>query len=104
MRFIFALLLSLVLLITFTMAALLSVEEEFASFKTKHDKQYETPEEEARRFELFKETYERVKKNNEDFEAGRVSFTTGLNQFADWTKEEMSRMMGKSTKAKPGAV
>ena len=48
-------------------------------------------EEESRRFELFKATFQKIQEHNAT--PGRT-FTQGINQFSDQTAEEKSRRFG----------
>lgn len=52
-----------------------------------HKKVYE-PEEDRERFEIFKANVKRIVEHNEKFERGEVSYTMGINQFADKKPEE----------------
>jgi len=60
-----------------------SVEEKFAVWKVRFNKSYETPEEEANRFKVFKETVEFVARRRAE---GAKSL--GLTKFADVPKKE----------------
>ena len=57
--------------------------QQWAEWKAKHNKQYETPAEEARRFALFQENKRRVDEHNEKFAKGEVAYSMGLNAFSD---------------------
>lgn len=56
-------------------------------------KSYE-PEEDAKRFEIFKENLAMIEEHNKKYEKGEVTYTMGLNKFTDWFPEEKSRMHG----------
>jgi len=60
------------------------VDEQFRSFKAKYAKQY-TAEESVARFEIFKEN---VRKINEHNGKPGVSYSLGINEYADMTHEE----------------
>lgn len=55
-----------------------------------HKKEYE-PEEDAKRFEIFKVNLQRIVEHNDKFSRGEVTFTMGINQFTDKTPEEFRR-------------
>nr|XP_023021654.1 trophozoite cysteine proteinase [Leptinotarsa decemlineata] len=74
--------------VAFAMAQLLSDEEEWNKFKSKHEKSYESSSEEARRFEIFKENLKKIREHNKRYDAGKESYYQGVNQFTDLTPEE----------------
>lgn len=51
-------------------------------FQVEHKKVYE-PEEDRERFEIFKTNVKRIVEHNEKFERGEVTYSMGINQFAD---------------------
>lgn len=64
-------------------------------FKQTHGKTYATAEEETLRFNIFADNHRKIDEHNRDFEAGRVSFELGMNQFGDLTNGEFrARMNG----------
>lgn len=50
--------------------------------QTEHKKSYDA-EEDRERFEIFKANVKRIVEHNEKFERGEVTYTMGINQFAD---------------------
>ncbi|XP_057507219.1 actinidain-like [Actinidia eriantha] len=67
-------------------------DEVIAMFETwivRHGKSYNTLGEKERRFEIFKESLRFVDEHNADMSR---SYSVGLNQFSDWTKEEYQSM------------
>ncbi|XP_046489827.1 protein CTLA-2-alpha-like [Neodiprion pinetum] len=66
--------------------------DEWNAFKAKHNKKYETVEEEKKRMTIYLESKEKIAKHNADFEKGITTFKMGINHFADMTPEE--RKMG----------
>ncbi|KAJ1523147.1 hypothetical protein ONE63_001040 [Megalurothrips usitatus] len=65
------------------------VKSQFESFKLKHGKNYASPAEELHRTKIFKENLLRIAKHNERYHNGEVSFTVGVNAFADLLTHEM---------------
>ena len=63
----------------------------FMSFITMHNKRYETVEEFNDRYELFKQTDERIQKLNKN-QFTQAHF--GHNFLSDWSKHEFMSMMG----------
>ena len=61
--------------------------------KAKYDKSYEATED-AQRFEIFKKNVAEFEAHNQKHAAGLVTFTKGLNKFADWTPEENNALRG----------
>lgn len=50
--------------------------------QTEYKKVYE-PTEDGERFEIFKANVQRIVEHNAKFERGEVTYTMGINQFAD---------------------
>jgi len=64
-------------------------------FKRTYGKSYATAEEENRRFNIFIENQRYIDQHNQEFKAGKHTFTVGVNKFADMTNKEFtSRMNG----------
>ncbi|KAL1494750.1 hypothetical protein ABEB36_010298 [Hypothenemus hampei] len=84
----------LVLVITLG-EAILSTEEEWQQFKSLHNKLYQSSEEEAYRFGIFKNNLEKIREHNEKYERGETTYKMGINQFSDLTFEEFERIYGK---------
>ncbi|KAG5867086.1 hypothetical protein JTB14_026117 [Gonioctena quinquepunctata] len=78
-------------LAAFAMAEILSDEEEWTNFKSKHNKSYGTPDEEARRYGIFKDNLSNIREHQKKFEAGEVSYSQGVNAFTDLTTEEFKK-------------
>ncbi|XP_063904975.1 procathepsin L-like [Zophobas morio] len=74
-----------------TSAALTSeqVEAKWESFKTSFSKSYVNAREEAFRKQIFQKNVQHFEEHNAKFEQGLVTYTLGVNEFADMTKEEM---------------
>ncbi|XP_034256093.1 uncharacterized protein LOC117654060 isoform X2 [Thrips palmi] len=72
-----------------------ALQQQWEEWKAEHKRQYETPEEEARRFVLFQDNKKRIDEHNEKFKRGEVSFSMGLNSFADLTSEEVKQRFGR---------
>lgn len=62
----------------------------FEDYIKKHNKVYKDETEKKMRFELFKKTLKIINDVNSNKE---LSYTLGLNDFADRTEEEMKKMM-----------
>ncbi|GAU33195.1 hypothetical protein TSUD_206540 [Trifolium subterraneum] len=56
----------------------------FVRFANRYGKRYDTVDEMKRRFKIFSENLELIKSTNKK----RLSYTLGVNHFADWTWEE----------------
>lgn len=63
--------------------------DEWASFKLKFNKTYETFSENANRFRIFKKNLGKFREHNTRFERGDVTFRMGVNRDADMTFEEI---------------
>ncbi|XP_014239946.1 protein CTLA-2-beta isoform X1 [Cimex lectularius] len=71
-------------------------EETWESWKVTYSKSYATPEEEAKRKEIWETTKKRVKEHNEKYEKGEVTFKMGVNQFADLLYCDILAMNGET--------
>lgn len=63
---------------------------QFLNFIKKFGKVYKSPEEKEFRFGVFKETLKRIEAVNSD---PTKKHRAGLNQFSDWTREEVNSML-----------
>uniref|UniRef100_A0A1B6F9B9 Cathepsin propeptide inhibitor domain-containing protein n=1 Tax=Cuerna arida TaxID=1464854 RepID=A0A1B6F9B9_9HEMI len=66
--------------------------EQWELFKIKYVRDYATPEEELKRRDIFLKNLKYVREHNEKYKRGEVSFEVGINEFSDWTKEELDAM------------
>ncbi|XP_074594347.1 cathepsin L-like peptidase [Brevipalpus obovatus] len=66
-------------------------DHEWTKFKAQFGKKYATAEEEAQRHSIFVQNMEKVERHNERAKNGQVSYTLGMNKFADLTFEEFSK-------------
>ncbi|XP_044745839.1 uncharacterized protein LOC123307543 [Coccinella septempunctata] len=70
------------------------LDGKWEKFKADFQKKYDSPEEEARRKELFRQTAEQVEAHNALHAQGLVTYTQGINHFADLTSEERKKYLG----------
>lgn len=78
------------LVVTFTVhESAASLQDQWKDFKIKFSKSYKSPEEEAKRFEVFKENCEFIQKHNEN----AITYKVGVNRDADQTREEISKRL-----------
>ncbi|XP_054278184.1 procathepsin L-like [Macrosteles quadrilineatus] len=68
-------------------------EVQWELFKIEYEKDYRD-EEELTRKEIFMNNLNFIRCHNEKYERGEVTFTVGINQFADWTNDEIRKMSG----------
>jgi len=71
-------------------APLSEVLTQFRDFKGTFGKTYAIPQEESARFKIFRDNLDIINKHNALFEAGNSTYTLGVNQFADLTRQEWS--------------
>ncbi|XP_046663096.1 LOW QUALITY PROTEIN: uncharacterized protein LOC124355994 [Homalodisca vitripennis] len=62
-------------------------------FKVAHEREYDTPEEELKRKNIFLENLQFVREHNEKFENGEVTFDVEINKYSDLTTKEFVTMM-----------
>jgi cathepsin L len=83
-------------------------EEKFREFKQTHGKVYESPNEEAIRFQIFADNLKKIKLHNYLHSKGLKSYTLGINKFADMEHSEFVQLMtgfkGQSNEARRGAT
>lgn len=77
------------------------LREEWNEYKTKFNKKYSDDNEDNYRFKIFLESKHLIAKHNQKFASGSVSYTIGLNQFADKTTDEYRKLLGYKPSAKP---
>ncbi|XP_028134129.1 protein CTLA-2-alpha [Diabrotica virgifera virgifera] len=70
-----------------------TAEEAWPKYKTDYNRNYDA-QEDATRFAIFKTNYDQIEAHNKKFEAGEVTWSMGLNQFADRTPEELKHLHG----------
>ncbi|KAL3882295.1 hypothetical protein ACJMK2_028657 [Sinanodonta woodiana] len=69
-----------------------TVGESWVLFKIKHNKQYESTEEEAYRRSIFYEHMKQIYIHNEKYQKGEKSYWLGVNQFSDLNAEELKAL------------
>ncbi|KAG5867085.1 hypothetical protein JTB14_026116 [Gonioctena quinquepunctata] len=84
----------LFIVISIAMAEQLSVEEQWTSFKSTHNKNYENGDEEASRRAIFEDNLKKIEEHNKKYDAGEVTWKMGINKFTDLTPEEMKKFTG----------
>lgn len=70
-----------------------ALRSKFEEFKQKHERVYESVEEEAMRFEIFVKNYIEVERFNAE-ESESAGYTLGINHLSDRTPEELQKMHG----------
>ncbi|KAK3578869.1 hypothetical protein CHS0354_010230 [Potamilus streckersoni] len=68
------------------------VGESWELFKTKHNKQYGSTEEEAYRRSVFAENMKKIEIHNQKYKKGEKSYWLGVNQFSDLKAEEFKKL------------
>ncbi|KAL3882312.1 hypothetical protein ACJMK2_028670 [Sinanodonta woodiana] len=68
------------------------IGESWELFKTKHNKQYGSTEEEAYRQSVFIENMKKIEIHNEKYKKGETSFWLGMNHFSDLKAEEFKML------------
>lgn len=69
------------------------VLEEWESFKSQFNKEYESSEEERYRLNVFMENSLEIAKHNEMYGRNEVTYELGLNEYSDMTHEEFDSQM-----------
>jgi len=66
------------------------VQSMFQEFKQTYSKTYLTAAEEAKRFQVFSDNVAFIERHNARFDQGLETYTVGVNQFADLTRQEFA--------------
>ncbi|KAL7298517.1 hypothetical protein TKK_0008297 [Trichogramma kaykai] len=67
--------------------------KEWENFKSQFNKKYEG-DEDQQRMKIFLDNKKLIEEHNAKYAKGEVSYTLGINQFADLTKEEIKKFHG----------
>ncbi|KAE8749757.1 Cysteine peptidase inhibitor domain 1 [Frankliniella occidentalis] len=78
-----------------------SVEQLWEEWKVENGRKYDTPEEEKKRFGIFKDNKKRIDEHNEKFKKGEVSFSQGLTLWADIKQASLIQLKYKPASAQP---
>ncbi|KAG5680027.1 hypothetical protein PVAND_009560 [Polypedilum vanderplanki] len=68
-------------------------QKQWEDYKLKFNKKY-SDEEDPERFAIFTETLKQIEEHNEKYNKGEVSFSMGVNQFADLKPHEKKGYFG----------
>jgi hypothetical protein len=68
------------------------IKTEWSEFKIKFNRTYHQPEEETKRYEIFKENKVKIKAHNEKYESGTESFKVEINRYGDMNWDEIVKM------------
>ncbi|XP_047531283.1 cathepsin L-like isoform X3 [Vanessa atalanta] len=68
--------------------------DEWKAFKLIHQKSYENEIEELFRMKIYAENKLKIKKHNQLFESGQVTYRLGVNKYADMLQHEFMTMNG----------
>ncbi|KAL3274654.1 hypothetical protein HHI36_016034 [Cryptolaemus montrouzieri] len=64
------------------------LEDKWRKFQIDFSKSYKSSIEARKRFLIFEDNLKKIEEHNIRFQNGEVSYTKGINKFADWTSEE----------------
>ncbi|CAD7088592.1 unnamed protein product [Hermetia illucens] len=69
------------------------LEKEWKQFQVAYNRNYKSPAELQYRNKIFNENLLKIRKHNEEYEAGLQSYMEGVNQFTDLTFEEVHKKL-----------
>lgn len=69
-------------------------EKTWKKFKTTHRKQYKIPREDTNRRQIFEKNSQKVQDHNKLYNQGLKSYKLAVNDFSDYTNEEMQMLFG----------
>ena len=82
------------LMVSALFAASLASEDVFLNWAKEQGRQYHTRAELTKRRAIFTKNYNRMVEHNKEFDAGRVSWARGVNQWYDLTEGEWAAELG----------
>jgi len=80
------------------------VLRKWSEFQATYGKTYRSPVEARKRLAIFKDNLNEIEQHNALYKQGKTSYTKGVNQFADWTKNEFVQYVNKGLTNKPSIV
>jgi cathepsin L len=91
------------LFITFILSSIHSIKQinlkqidsHWLSFKKSYKKEYNNETHESKRKEIFKQMINKINEQNNLFVKGEITYTSGINEFSDWTPEEFMSYVNK---------
>ncbi|XP_037919946.1 protein CTLA-2-beta-like [Hermetia illucens] len=69
-------------------------DSEWEDYKSKFNKSYKDAADEQQHREIYVATKAKIAEHNAKYEAGQVTYSMGINHFADLTEEERGRYLG----------
>ncbi|XP_028672155.1 protein CTLA-2-alpha-like [Erpetoichthys calabaricus] len=69
-----------------------SLDNDWKEWKTTHEKQYDTKEEEDFRRIVWEDKLRWIEQHNKEYSEGKHTYTVGMNQFSDLTREELEKV------------
>uniref|UniRef100_A0AC35U8H3 Pept_C1 domain-containing protein n=1 Tax=Rhabditophanes sp. KR3021 TaxID=114890 RepID=A0AC35U8H3_9BILA len=76
------------------LAATNATKNDWQRYKTDFQKDYSTPVSDESRQLQFSKNLNEMKLNNELYKSGLVSFNQEINEFSDWTPQEIDNLLG----------
>ncbi|XP_044758256.1 procathepsin L-like [Coccinella septempunctata] len=80
------------------------VLRKWSEFQSTYGKTYRSPVEARKRLSIFRNNLNEIEQHNALFEQGKTTYTKGVNQFADWTRDEFVQYVNKGLATKPKVV
>ncbi|XP_055847015.1 protein CTLA-2-alpha-like [Episyrphus balteatus] len=77
------------------------IPADFDIYKSEYNKVYESPEEEAKRLDIWCANIDKINAHNQLYKDGKSTFTQGQNAMTDLTYEEFSKRLGLSMGGRP---
>lgn len=71
----------------------------FFRYQSKYQKDYNDPQEENFRYNVFVQNLRKIRTHNKKFAIGESTFEMGINKFADMTTKEFRKFLGYRTKS-----
>jgi len=77
------------------------VLSEWTKFQSTYGRTYKSPVEARKRLAIFKDNLNEIEQHNSLYVQGKTSFTKGVTQFADLTKDEFLQYVNRGLSSKP---
>jgi len=71
------------------------LDTHWSQFKKQHNRTYRNNTHETNRRKIFRETLNKINKQNALFKNGEITYTSDINEFSDWTSDEFMSFINK---------
>ncbi|KAK9887931.1 hypothetical protein WA026_000231 [Henosepilachna vigintioctopunctata] len=80
------------------------IAQKWRQFQVDYGKTYRSPIEAKKRFNIFKQNVREIDEHNLIYDVGVYTYKKGINQFADWSKQEFQQYVNKGFIGRPSRL